>query len=94
MIIATILFSIAGTLAVCGIIFYYLADTITWVCAPVFLSFVLMIFGFAISSTTPTVKNVKEGTAYYREQTHIDILNGDTINNYKTYEIVWKENSK
>ena len=94
MIVATILFSIAGTLAVCGIIFYYLADTITWMCASVFLSFVFMIFGFAISSTTPTVRDVREGTAYYVEQTHIEILNGDTVNNYKTYEIVWNQNTK
>jgi hypothetical protein len=94
MIVATILFSIAVTFAVCGIIFHYLSDAITWVCASLFLSLVFMIFGFAVSSTTPTVRNVREGTAHYVEQTHIEILNGDTVNNYKTYEIVWNQNTK
>jgi hypothetical protein len=53
-----------------------------------------MIFGFAVSSTTPTVRNVREGTAHYVEQTHIEILNGDTVNNYKTYQIEWNQNTK
>ena len=44
--------------------------------------------------STPTNKDVKNGKAYYVEQNHVEIVNGDTINNYKTYEIVWIENSK
>ena len=94
MTVATILFSIAVILAVCGIMFYYLSDTITWVCVSFFLSLVFMIFGFAVSSTTPTVRNVREGTAHYVEHTHIEILNGDTVHTYKTYQIVWNQNTK
>ena len=40
----------------------------------------------------PTNKDVKEGKAHYVEQNNIEIVNGDTINNYKTYKIEWNQN--
>ena len=41
---------------------------------------------------TPKESDIENGTAMYQENHHIVINEqGDTIKNYKTYEIVWKE---
>lgn len=56
------------------------------------LALPINIIGFAKLDLTPTDKDVKNGKAYYVERNHIEILNGDTINNYKTYEIIWNQN--
>ena len=56
--------------------------------------FILFIVGLSIQYPIPNDEDVKNGKAYYVEQNHIEVVNGDTVNNYKTYEIVWIENSK
>ena len=58
------------------------------------LSIFCMVGGMAVVDSTPTNKDVREGEAHYIEQNHIEVVNGDTINTYKTYQIVWIENSK
>ena len=93
MIAATILFSIAGTLAICGIIFTCVSDVAEWMLT-LLISAVLSVFGLAAFFTTPRPLNVREGTAHYVEQNHIEVVNGDTVNNYKTYKIVWNQNTK
>lgn len=93
MIAAIILFSIAGTLAICGLIFTYVSGNAKWMFT-LLLSVVLVIFGISAFFTTPRPSNVREGTAHYVEQNHIEIVNGDTVNNYKTYQIVWNQNTK
>ena len=50
--------------------------------------------GIGLLYVTPTNKDVREGEAHYIEQNHIEIVNGDTIYNYKTYQIVWNQNTK
>lgn len=90
---AIILFSIAGTLAICGIIFTCVSENGEWMFT-LLISVVLVIFGLAAFFTTPRPLDVREGTAHYIEQNHIEVVNGDTINNYKTYEIVWNQNTK
>lgn len=58
------------------------------------LAFIFFILGCVVRCPVPTNHDVKEGTAHYVEQNHIEIANGDTINTYKTYEIVWNRNTK
>lgn len=58
------------------------------------LAFIFFIFGLAVQCPVPTTNDVKEGTAHYVEQIHIEVVKGDTINNYKTYKIEWIENFK
>lgn len=55
-------------------------------------AFILFILGLSVQYPIPNNDDVKEGTAHYIEQTHIEIVNGDTINNYKTYKIEWNQN--
>ena len=93
MIAAIILFSIAGTLAICGIIFTCVSNNAEWMFT-LLISAILVIFGLAAFFTTPRPLNVREGTAHYVEQNHIETVNGDTVNNYKTYQIVWNQNTK
>lgn len=93
MIAAMILFSIAGTLAICGIIFTCVSGVTEWMFT-LLISAVLNAFGLAAFFTTPRPLNVREGTAHYVEQNHIEVVNGDTVNNYKTYQIEWNQNTK
>jgi hypothetical protein len=68
---------------------------------PIFLMFLIVTFPICVGGysflypTTPTPKesDIENGTAIYQKNHHIVINEqGDTIKNYKTYEIVWKEN--
>lgn len=93
MIAAIILFSIAGTLAICGIIFTCVSEHAEWMFT-LLISAVLVIIGLSAFFTTPRLLNVREGKAHYIEQNHIEIVNGDTINTYKTYQIEWNQNTK
>lgn len=56
--------------------------------------FILFIAGLSIQYPIPNDEDVKNGRAHYIEQNHIEVVNGDTINAYKTYEIVWNQNTK
>jgi hypothetical protein len=58
------------------------------------LALIFFILGLAVQCPAPTNHDVKEGTAHYIEQIHIEVVNGDTINTYKTYKIVWNKNTK
>ena len=93
MITAIILFSIAVVIAVWCITVDSTTKSGMWL---LFLtpSALFIVGGIAAIDLTPTNKDVREGEAHYVEQNHIEIVNGDTVNNYKTYEIVWIENSK
>lgn len=93
MIAAIILFSIAGTLAICGIVFTCVSDIAEWMFT-LLISAVLTAFGLVAFFTTPRPLNVREGKAHYIEQNHIEVINGDTVNNYKTYQIEWNQNTK
>ena len=93
MIAAMILFSIAIVIAVWCITVDSITKSGMWL---LFLisSALFIVGGIAAIDLTPTNKDVREGEAHYVEQNHIEVVNGDTINTYKTYEIVWIENSK
>ena len=93
MIVAMILFPIAIGIAAWCITVSSIANEPIWLLFLIFPLFCVMGGGIALDST-PTTKDVKEGIAHYVEQNHIEVVNGDTINTYKTYEIVWIENSK
>lgn len=93
MIIAMILFSIAIAIAVWSITVSSITKSDIWL-LPLIFSVFCVIIGIAIIDTTPTNKDVREGEAYYIEQNHIETVNGDTIYNYKTYQIVWNQNTK
>lgn len=93
MIVAVILFSIAVAIAVWCITVSSITKSDIWLLCLIFSVFCVII-GIAIIDITPTDKDVREGEAHYVEQNHIEVVNGDTVNNYKTYEIVWIENSK
>ena len=93
MIAAMILFPIAVGIAVWCITVSSITEEAIWLLFLIFAGFCIMGGGIALDST-PTNKDVKNGKAYYVEQNHVEIVNGDTVNNYKTYEIVWIENSK
>ena len=62
----------------------------------VFLIFTLVgvAGGIVVLDSIPTNKDVRDGKAYYVEQNHIEIVNGDTVTNYKTYQIEWNQNTK
>lgn len=95
MIAATILLSIAGTTLLWSIIVSIVTDDgHQFLGAGMVITGILGFAGIAILFTTPTNGNVRKGEAHYIEQNHIEIVNGDTINNYKTYQIEWIENSK
>ena len=89
MIAAIILFSLAIGIAVWSITVSSLTKESEWL---LFLVFALA--GATVLASTPTNKNVREGKAHYVEQNHIERVNGDTVNTYKTYQIEWIENSK
>ena len=93
MITATILFSIAIIIAVWCITVSITTELEMWLFFLI-LSIFCMVGGIAVVDSTPTNKDVREGEAHYIEQNHIEVVNGDTINTYKTYQIVWIENSK
>lgn len=90
MIAAFILFSIAITSLIWSIIITVVTHDEAWLFSLI-LPFVLSACGVAAISTTPTDSNVRNGNACYIEQNHIEVLNGDTINTYKTYSIEWKK---
>ena len=93
MIVAMILFTIAIGIAVWCITVSSITETGEWL---VFLTFTLVSAtgGALVLNSIPTNKDVREGEAHYVEQNHIEVVNGDTINTYKTYQIQWIENSK
>ena len=93
MIVAMILFPIAVGIAVWSITVSSFTKSEMWLLFLIFSLFCAL-GGIAAIDVTPTNKNVRKGEAHYIEQNHVEIVNGDTINNYKTYEIVWIENSK
>ena len=93
MIAAIILFSVAVGVAVWSITVSSLTKEGEWLLFLVF-AFVSATGGAIVLDSTPTNKDVREGKAHYIEQNHVEIVNGDTINTYKTYEIMWIENSK
>lgn len=90
MITASILFSIAAINLIWTIIIAFVSRNPFWLLS-IIISFCLSIIAIAAMSNTPTDSNVKKGNAYYVEQNHIEVLNGDTINTYKTYSIEWKK---
>ena len=93
MIAAMILFSIAGTTLLWSIIVSSVTDNEHWLLALI-ISGVCGFAGTGILWEIPTNNHVKNGAAHYVEQNHIEVVNGDTVNNYKTYQIEWIENSK
>lgn len=93
MIAAMILFTIAIGVAVWCITMISTTKERVWSLFLIFSVFCIMT-GIAVICSIPTNKDVREGKAHYIEQNHIEVVNGDTVNNYKTYEIVWIENSK
>jgi len=93
MIAVTILFSIAVGVAVWSITVSVFTRSELWLLFLIFSVFCIL-GGLITIDFTPTNKDVREGKAYYIEQNHVEVVNGDTINNYKTYEIEWVENSK
>ena len=88
-----ILFTIAIGMAVWCITVSSMTKEGEWLLFLIF-TFVSATGGAIVLDLTPTNKDVKEGKAHYVEQNHIEIVNGDTINTYKTYQIKWIENSK
>lgn len=93
MIVAMILFSAALAIAVWCITMSSTTEERIWIIFLILSGFCILA-GLIIMHSIPTNKNVKEGRARYVEQNHIEIVNGDTIDNYKTYQIEWIENSK
>ena len=93
MITAIILFSIAVIIAILSISISYATETQEWsIC--MLLALPVSIAGIAKLDLTPTDKDVREGEAHYIEQNHIEVVNGDTLNTYKTYQIEWNQNTK
>jgi hypothetical protein len=88
-----ILFTIAIGIAVWCITVSSITKETMWLLFLIFTGFCVMGGGITLDST-PTNKDVRKGKAHYIEQNHTEVVNGDTVNNYKTYEIVWIENSK
>lgn len=93
MIVAMILFAIAIGMAVWCITVSSISEEAIWLLFLIFAG-VCTIIGIASLATTPTNKDVREGEAHYVEQNHIEVVNGDTVNNYKTYQIEWNQNTK
>lgn len=90
MITASILFSIAAINMIWTIIITFVSHKVEWLFCTI-LTFILVVIGIAQISDTPTNSDVRKGKAQYVEQNHIEILNGDTINTYKTYSIKWNK---
>lgn len=93
MIAAMILFSIAIGVAVWCITVSSITDEAIWLLFLIFAGFCIM-GGIVSIDSTPTNKDVRDEKAHYVEQNHIEVVNGDTVNIYKTYQIQWIENSK
>lgn len=92
MIGAFILFSIAATNLIWSIITTFVTGDEEWLFSLILSGF-LSIIGVTTIFDVPTDSDVRKGKAHYVEQNHVEVVNGDTINNYKTYEIVWIKNS-
>ena len=93
MIAPMILFTIAIGIAVWCITVSSTTESSIYLLFLIFSGFCVM--GGAITlDLIPTNKDVREGKAHYVEQNHIEVLNGDTVNNYKTYQIEWNQNTK
>lgn len=90
MIVATILFTIAGVILLFSIIAGAHTNTPEWLLLIV-ISLVLSASGAVILKETPRNTHVRKGEAHYVEQNHIEVVNGDTVNNYKTYQIEWNK---
>jgi hypothetical protein len=91
MILAMILFTLAIGVAVWSITMISTTKESDWSLFLLFSVF-CVIAGVATMGLIPTNKDVREGEAHYIEQSHIEIVNGDTVNNYKTYKIEWNQN--
>ncbi len=92
MVTVIILFSIAFITAIFGIILSIVKkDPIFLTC--LIVSLPAFVGGYSCLYLTPKESDIENGTAIYQENHNIVINEqGDTIKNYKTYEIVWKEN--
>lgn len=90
MIAALILFSIAATNLIWGIITTFTTKEGEWLLSLI-LTVVLSMVGVITIFDTPTDSDIRKGKAHYVEQNHIEVLNGDTINTYKTYSLEWKK---
>lgn len=91
MIAALILFSIAATNLIWSIIITAFATKKAEWLLSLLLTVFLSMVGVITIFDTPTDSDVRKGKAYYVEQNHIEILNGDTVNTYKTYSMEWKK---
>lgn len=91
MVAAIILFSIACIFFILGIVLLIVKkEPIFILCLTTSLPF--CVCGAVCLYPTPKESDIENGTAMYQENHHIVINEqGDTIKNYKTYEIVWKE---
>lgn len=88
-----ILFTIAIGMAVWCITMSSMTKEGEWLLFLIF-TFVSATGGAIVLDLTPTNKDVRKGKAHYVEQNHIEVVNGDTVNNYKTYQIEWNQNTK
>lgn len=88
MIAAIICFSISIIIAIWSIIMDIVTKVHEWLLLMI-LVLPISIFGAAELSMTPTNKDVKNGKAHYVKQTHIEVVEGDTLLKYTTYEIQW-----
>jgi hypothetical protein len=93
MIAAMILFPIAVGIAVWCITVSSITEEAIWLLFLIFAGYCI-IGGIISIDSTPTNKDVKEGKAHYIEQNHTEVVNGDTVNTYKTYRIEWNQNTK
>ena len=91
MVTTIILFSIAFICAIFGIVLSVVKkDPIFLMC--LIVSLPAFVGGAVCLHPTPKESDIENGTAIYQENHHIVINEQwDTIKNYKTYEIVWKE---
>lgn len=90
---AIILFGLAIVSIIIGIILALYTKVAEYLFLLI-LAFIFFILGCAVQCPVPTNHDVKEGTAHYIEQIHIEVVNDDTINTYKTYQIEWNQNTK
>ena len=93
MIAAIILFTIAIGIAVWCITVSSTTESSIYLLFLIFSGFCVMA-GVITLDLIPTNKDVRKGKAHYIEQNHIEVVNGDTINTYKTYQIEWNQNTK
>ena len=93
MIAAIILFSIAVGIAVWSITVSSITKSGEWLLFLIF-AWLSAMGGIIVLDSIPTNKDVGKGEAHYVEQNHIEVVNNDTINTYKTYQIEWNQNTK